>query len=89
MDEIIDEEIVKEETNKTLQVLKEGLNFYGKRSIEYKNLIDGAKTKTKKRYYAKKLKTNNKIFANLIVLYDAQKPNEEEDASNTTQSQTD
>jgi len=89
MDEIIDEEIVEEERKKTLQVLKEGLNFYGKRSIEYKNLIDGAKTKTKKQFYTKKLKANNKVFANLVVLYDAQNPNEEEDASNTAESQTD
>jgi len=89
MDEIIDEEIVEEERKKTLQVLKEGLNFYGKRSIGYKNLIDGAKTKTKKQFYMKKLKANNKVFSNLLVLYDAQNPNEEEDASNTAESQTD
>ena len=87
--EEISEEVVEQERKTTLQMLQEGLNFYGKLSIKYKNLIDGAKTKTKKQYYTKKLKANNKVFGNLLVLHDATKEDEEEDASNTAQSETD
>jgi len=65
------EEIESNVLNDTdLAKLKEAVQFYYSESMRFKDLIDTAKTKTKRNYYRKKLKDNNQIFSKYLYLYD-------------------
>lgn len=51
-------------------ILEKAINYYKTETLKIDNLIKTAKTDLKKNYYKKKLKTNNKIFADFLYLYD-------------------
>lgn len=80
------EEIESNVLNDTdLAKLKEAVQFYYNESMRFKELIDTAKTKTKRNYYRKKLKDNNQIFSKYLYLYDkvTDKSNKAEIAGDT------
>jgi len=88
-EEIIDEsveETLKDIRKQDLDYLAKAVKHYYDISIECKRKIDNAKTKTKKQFYNKKMRKNNKIFAHLLNLYENTKKLEEDDASNAEES---